>query len=299
MIDIPGGEAFAKIEPVSKGWTNEKKYYVETYDGRRLLLRVADMSEYEHKKAQYAMLERISELDIPMSSPVDFGLCDGGKNVYQLLTWVDGEDLDSVLPAMPETEQYNLGLKAGGLLRKIHSVPAPEGTEDWGICFNRMLQGELEAYHSKTELHCELGDTILEYFKENPDIPGTRPQTLIHGDYNPGNLIVMPNGELGVIDFSSSYGDPCWDIFKVSWRPDLFPYFYSGQIRGCWGSGPALEFWNVYAHYWAFGALIALQAPRWAGFNDLEEGKNVAQNILTWSDNFKNPIPVWYLDNQG
>jgi aminoglycoside phosphotransferase (APT) family kinase protein len=297
MINIPGCEAFAKIEPINKGWTNEKKYYIETSDGRRLLLRIADASEYKHKKAQYAMLERISELDIPISHPVDFGLCDDDKNVYQLITWVDGEDVESVLPTMSKTEQYHFGLKAGRLLQKIHSIPAPEGTEDWDIYFNRMLRRELEAYHSRMELHSDFGEMIIEYFNENRDILGVRPQTFIHGDYNPGNLIIMPSGELGVIDFSSSYGDPCWDIFKVAWRPTLFPHFYSGQIWGHFNSEPTLEFWNAYTHYFAFGALIALTGPQWVGLNDLEEGKSVVQNILTWSDNFKNPIPAWYLHN--
>lgn len=294
MKNIPGYEGFAKIEPINKGWTGTKKYYIETSDGRRLLLRVADASEYERNKNQHIMLERISEQDIPMSRPVDFGLCDDNKSVYQLLTWVDGEDVDSVLPTMSKAEQYTFGLKAGRLLRKIHSVPAPESTKDWDAVFDGMLLGELETYSSRTELHCELGDMIVAYLQENRDILGVRPQTYIHGDYNPGNLIIMPNGELGAIDFSSSYGDPCWDIFKVSWKPNLFPLFFSGQIQGYFNSEPTLEFWNAYTYYFAFGALIALAAPKWAGFNNLEEGKSVMCSILAWSENFKNPIPSWY-----
>jgi len=227
-----------------------------------------------------------------MSRPVGFGLCDHNKSVYQLL---DGEDVESVLPTITKTEQYSIGLKAGKLLRKIHSIPAPESTEKWDINFDRMLRGELEAYHSRKELHSELSDMIINYLKENRDILGVRPQTFIHGDYNPGNIIIMPNGELGVIDFSSSYGDPYWDIFKVSWRPALFPYFYSGQIRGYFNCNPTLEFWNAYTYYFAFGALIALAGPQWAGFHNLEEGKSVTQNILAWSDNLKNPIPKWYI----
>lgn len=294
MIDIPGCETFAKMEPINKGWTNDKKYYIETYDGQRLLLRIADVSEYEHKKAQYDMLKRVSELDIPMSQPMDFGLSSDNKNVYQLLSWVDGKDVESVLPTMAETEQYNYGLKAGELLRKIHSIPAPEGTVDWYNNFNCMLRKEIKAYHSRTELHCESGDMIIQYLQENRDVLGVRQQTYLHGDYNPGNVIIMQNSELGVIDFSSFYGDPYLDIFKVSWRPNLFPYYYSGQIYGYFNSEPTLEFWNAYTYYFAYGALVALGGPHWAGFNNLEEGKSVMQNILMWSDNFKNPIPAWY-----
>ena len=299
LISIPGYEAFMKIEPIYKGWMpDEKKYYIETSDGRRLLLRLSDASEYENKKALHVKLKRVSELDIPAPHPVDFGLCDNDKSVYQLLTWVDGEDVESVMPTLSETEQHHLGLKAGRLLQKIHSIPAPEETEDWNIRFNRMLYREFEAYTARTELHSELGDMIIEYLKENRDSLGVRPQTLLHGDYNPGNMIIMPNGELGAIDFSSSYGDPIWDIFKISWRPNLYPYFYSGQIHGHFNNEPTMEFWDAYSYYFAFGALIAVQGPVWAGFKNLEEGKIVARNILAWSDNFKSPIPKWYLDSQ-
>ena len=29
-----------------------------------------------------------------MSQPIDFGICNNGKNVYMLLTWIEGKDLE-------------------------------------------------------------------------------------------------------------------------------------------------------------------------------------------------------------
>lgn len=40
MRDIKNYNTFTKIEAVNKGWSNDKKYYIETDDGRRLLLRM-------------------------------------------------------------------------------------------------------------------------------------------------------------------------------------------------------------------------------------------------------------------
>ncbi|MDR1560464.1 MAG: phosphotransferase [Clostridiales bacterium] len=68
----------------------------------------------------------MEELGVPAPRHVDFGVCNGGKSVYQLLTWVDGEDAETVLPLLTETEQYVLGVRAGEILRKIHSFPAPD-----------------------------------------------------------------------------------------------------------------------------------------------------------------------------
>ena len=201
-LDIPGRESFTKIEPVQKGWSEDTKYYVEDSSGRKLLLRLSGASGYESKKANYKMLERAATLGIPMSRPVDFGLCNGGKNSYQLLTWVEGKDVEASLPEMPEAGQYQYGLKAGRLLKKIHILPTPENTKDWNASLDGMLRGQLAEYTAREEVRCELGDAVIRYLKENRQtVPMAKP-VFMHGDYNPGNLIIMPGNELGVIDFS-------------------------------------------------------------------------------------------------
>jgi len=293
LEDVHGYETFTKTELINRG-TNDKKYYIETLNGQRLLLRIADVSKYKSKENQFNMLNLLSELNIHMSRPIALGMCGDDKNVYQLLTWVDGVDLESMLPTMSETEQYNYGLKAGMVLGQIHSVPAPENTKNWELYFYRTLQKELDEYYSKTEIHCELGEIIVKFIEGNRSVINFRPQVYLHGDYNPGNLIIMPSGEVGVIDFSSRYGDFIWDIFKVHWRPHLYPHFFSGQINGCVNE-PDLAFWEIYTFYFAYGALIALTSPQWVGLNNFEEGKLAAQNILNWSNNFNNSIPSWYL----
>ena len=130
MKDIPGYDNFIKIEPIDKGLSSDKKYYIETPDGR-FLLRVSDITEYARKETLFNMMKCAAAIGVPMSCPVDFGICNAGKNVYQLLTWCDGENLEKVLPALSETKQYALGIKAGEILRKIHSVPAPDNLEDF------------------------------------------------------------------------------------------------------------------------------------------------------------------------
>ncbi len=295
ITDIPDWENFKTIKAISKGWTDERKYKIETLDGHKLLLRISDASKYADKKRLYDMLVRLSGLNIPMPNPITFGLCDNGNYVFQLLTWVEGNDIDSVLPTMTKEEQHILGLKSGCLLRKMHSVVAPSNTEDWDDIVNRYINGEIETYCSKNELNCEPGDMVIRFLRENKGMLGKRRSTFIHGDYNPGNLIITPSEEVGVIDFASSYGDPYWDIFKVSWRPNLYPYFFSGQIQGYFNNEPTLEFWNAYLYYFTYGTLIALGSPKWAGFVSAEDGMTVARNILAWSDNLMNPIPSWYV----
>ncbi|MDU4891441.1 MAG: hypothetical protein E6344_14985 [Clostridium sp.] len=50
MREIPLYNTFEKIEPINKGMSGDKKYYIETTDGEHLLLRLANFSEYNQKK---------------------------------------------------------------------------------------------------------------------------------------------------------------------------------------------------------------------------------------------------------
>lgn len=86
MQGIKDYSSFRKFEPVNKGWSNDRKYYIETEDCRRLLLRIVDISQFERKKKEFEVMKQVAALGVPMSQPLDFGICDNGKSVYLLLT---------------------------------------------------------------------------------------------------------------------------------------------------------------------------------------------------------------------
>lgn len=123
FIDIARSRDWKNTTPISKGWSRDKKYLVETVDGKLQLLRISDIDAYEYKKKEYEIITKYSRLGINMSMPIEFGTCNEGKNVYMLLSWVKGRDLEEVLPELSEQEQYKLGRQAGTILKKIHSLP--------------------------------------------------------------------------------------------------------------------------------------------------------------------------------
>ena len=113
-------DTIVKKEPILKGWSGDKKFYIETSCGERLLLRVSEISKYDRRKSEYDMMERVAALGVPMCKPIEFGICDDG--VYFIQSWVDGKDLEDILPALSDTEQYLLGFKSGEILRRMHNI---------------------------------------------------------------------------------------------------------------------------------------------------------------------------------
>ena len=293
-------DRFIKAEPINKGFSGDKKYFCETSGGEKLLLRVSDIKEYELKKSEYDMLKRAADFGVLTNKPVDFGLCDDEQSVYQLLTWLDGDDVYSVLPKLTETEQYILGIKSGELLGKIHAVPAPENIESWRVRFTRKIEHCAQVYNSN-EFKSPHVEPIIKYLYDNINLLDSRPQTFIHGDFWVANLIMSENGEVGVIDFNfigeSGYGDPWFELgYTMPWEGTIFyTHYFTALFKGRFGGDPPLEFFKMLKYYYGFQALAALcdiadnqGEQRKARIKDFE-------NVVKCFGEFKDGVPEWYL----
>jgi Predicted aminoglycoside phosphotransferase len=297
MQEIKNYSTFKKIEHVNKGWSNDKKYYIETVDDRKLLLRIADVSEFDRKKAEFEMMKQVAVLGVPMSQPVDFGTCDNGKNVYSLLTWCDGEDAEVVLPYLTETVQYMLGIKSGEILRLIHSIPAPEEHEEWDSRFNRKTSNKIEKYKA-CGIKFDGDDKIIGYIENNRCLLSGRPQSYQHGDYHVGNMIISPDNTLSIIDFNRpDFGDSWEEFNRIVWSATVSPHFATGQLNGYFGGKPSIEFFKLLAFYISSNTLSSIYWAIPFGEKEITTMKKQAGDVLSWFDNMDNPIPTWYRED--
>ena len=69
---------FVSKQPINKGWSRDKKYCVTDENGKRYLLRVSDIAEYDKKQSEFNMIKQVSALGVPMCQPIEFGVCDEG-----------------------------------------------------------------------------------------------------------------------------------------------------------------------------------------------------------------------------
>lgn len=143
------GYRFIKTKLIKKGISGDRKYYLETADGKRFLARISASSEYERKKAVYELLLKAGKIGLPMSMPVDFGYCEGKSEIYTLLTWVEGEDAERVLPKLSREEQYRLGVEAGRILRKLHDNSMIDCSESWQRRYFTVIEPRLDAYRKE------------------------------------------------------------------------------------------------------------------------------------------------------
>jgi len=283
---------FSEIVKIEKGWSGEQKYRVTDKNGKYFLLRIAPMEKYDRKKSEFENMQKVSALGIPMCQPVAFGVCEEG--VYSLQSWVEGQDARDVMNSFSDEEVYRYGLQAGEILKKIHSVEAPEDVGDWETFFNRKMDRKIENYR-KCPLKYENGEAFLDYMERNRHLLKNRPMTYQHGDYHIGNMMIDKDGQLVVIDFDrDDYGDPWEEFNRIVWCAQETPLFATGMVDGYFNGSVPKEFWDLLALYISSNALSSLPWAVPFGQEEIEGMRKQAKDILDWYDGMTNTVPKWY-----
>ena len=280
------------VEPVTKGWSSDRKFRILTESGVRLLLRMADASKLESKQKEFKIIRKYAALMFPMSQPLEFGVEDG--QVYMLLSWVDGEDLETVLPHLSETEQYRLGREAGIILKKIHSIPVEPADQPKETKRARKLW-QLSQYE-ESQLRLADDETAVQYVKDNIGLIWTQPVVYQHGDFHPGNLIYRTDGSIGVIDFNRwEVGDPWEEFYKLqSFGKEISIPYCVGQIDAYFDGNPPEDFWRAMAVYVAWSSLFSIKWAEPFGREDVAGMVRRCKAAFADYDGFRRFIPAWY-----
>lgn len=292
--DIKRFTEWEMIEPIEKGWSADIKFYIVDKKGEKFLLRLSNIDLFEKKKLEYENLFLISKLGINMSVPVEFGICDGGKKVYSLLTWLEGEEAIDIIPTLPKSKQYELGVEAGKILQKMHTIKPVEIKESWETRYKRKIDIVIKAY-KKSGHKIENDEAIFDFIKYSEVYLKGRPITYQHGDYHLGNMLITPDGSIGIIDFNrSSYGDPWeeYDRFIFSWEKSI--EFAIGQIHGYFDNKVPDEFFKLMSLYNARNLIASIPWSITYGNQELEHTFAQISKVKEAYNGFKSYIPSWY-----
>ena len=286
--------SFNNVELINKGFSLDKKYCVTDKNGMNYFLRISNFTNFKRQKKIFSLMKQPATLGIPMSIPLDFGVCDLG--VYILTSWIDGEIMAAISPSLSNAELYNYGLKCGEILRKIHSIPAPQTI----VKYEEINKIDISI---KTYKKCGKtfdGDNIIiTYIEQNLEqyrfLFENRPQCFIHGDYHLGNII-LENGNLKIVDFDAcGFGDSWYDFYCLFLgaikNNDLFR---TALIKGYFNGEPPNIFWRLSYFY---TCIYSLEFFCYHLINKeyLEKvGIRNIQGFLKSTNNLKKNIPSWY-----
>ncbi len=278
---------------IEKGWSGDQKYCVTTADGGKYLLRISPPEKHDRRKGEFDMMGEAAALGIPMTQPVEFGVCHEG--VYTIESFIEGVDAEEYISGLPGEKQYSYGLDGGRILAKLHTIPAPLVAPDWDTRFNAKIDRKIAMYEN-----CELkyesgGDAFLDYIAQNRHLLHSRPQSYQHGDYHIGNMMIDQNGVLTIIDFEKQdIGDPWEEFNRIVWCAQTAPAFASGMVDGYFAYEVPMEFWRLLALYICSNTLGSLPWAIPFGEEEIQVMRKQAAQVLQWYDGMKNVVPSWY-----
>lgn len=292
---IPGAENWITIEPVLKGWSDDKKFYIEDKAGRKLLLRLSPGHLLQGKQAEYEAVKRFNQLGFPMSRAIECGACGKGQYTYMLLTWVEGRPLDEVLLTLESAEQYRLGVEAGQILRQIHSLPCADAPADWEQGMQAKILRRIKDYEV-CPYRVEGDMQAIAFVKEHVGLIHGVQMVHQHGDFHIGNLIYTPEGGIGVIDFNRwDIGDYADEFCKLQiFDREVSIPFAKGRLKGYFGGEPPGEFWKRQALYVAYTSLFSIQWAIPFGSEDIGGMIMRCRQALEDYSHFTTWIPRWY-----
>lgn len=281
-----------KQKKLLKGWSLDRKYILESENADKYLLRLTDKEFYEKRYKQYQMLENISKSKIHSTKAIDFGILDDGV-VYMLMTYLDGKEGLEVLGQYSNEDAYILGMKAGEILKTIHTIPFEERGESWWDMYQKKYPRKIYNIENCGE-RIPQQDIILKYYRNNIQIMKDRPLVFCHGDFHLGNMIIN-NDELGIIDFEkATIGDPYDDLKPFRWNVLVSEYFQTGLVNAYFENNIPEDFWPILKFYAVESMISQLPWAQKYGKEEVDTAYMLVDKQLEWYDNLKLTIPTWY-----
>lgn len=212
LKDIPMTNRIVDISPLHSNWKN--KYKLSMDNGSNEILELYNSSEYDSVMNKIFWVQYLEKKDFPTNHIINHGWCHKKENYYLRLSYIEGECLENLLSEADERAQIDYGRFAGKMLRKIHCLHSPLPNT---ITVDERIRGMFLFYEKETEI-CKAypASEMCEQFlrKHLHWFDNNKEQTLLHGDFHAGNL-VLKGDQIYAIDWSyGKRGNPTEDFVR-------------------------------------------------------------------------------------
>ncbi|PWR70204.1 aminoglycoside phosphotransferase family protein [Methanospirillum stamsii] len=295
------------IEPVRKGYSDDKKFLLTAKTGERFLLRITESDDTQilsGRKEMYSLMDTLTRYSSLVPRSRACWISEDSHSCIMIHEYMEGDDGEATLHQYSPDIQYEIGYHAGIELKKLHHLAAPDTLSSW---YDRKKQKHERYCDACNREHLAPEELDLEpvhrYIADNIHLMKDVSQTFQHDDYHPANLIIN-NGQLtGIIDFNRyDWGDPIHDFYKLAFfsREISIP-FSRGQIDGYFMGNVPPDFWKRYALYNAMSIVPSIvwfsrMASRKEFGEQLKKAIILIKTLIDDHKGFTSAIPYWYHD---
>lgn len=245
LRDIPEFNTFKRIVPLKENFL-ESKYHIYRKDNTDCLLAVYNSMFRQIDLKKIELHNHILNNKVPTNDLISYGVCNNNRKFYILFSWINGTDLSKIVLEFSDNKQYELGLNAGQLLKRIHDI---KSTNTY-VNNDDRIKYLLNKYENNV-LYFEkypFLETFLSLIKTAHGNNCYR-FSFLHGDYSIYNM-VFSDGKIAVIDWVyGSFGDPWEDFVRNIVNAKISEPFAIGQIDGYFNYKIPEGFWRTLYFY--------------------------------------------------
>ena len=267
---------------------SRRLYHVTSADGKTLLIKTDDISRFDRECEIAEFADRTFKNDVYVSYPVEVGPYANESRVYSIYVFFNGDNLARMLPTLYMTQQLELGVDAGKMLKKFHSVkPTAQAVprkpkEDIFLLLTKLEEKGIDYTGFKE---------AAEFMKKNFDITDGRPVNALHGDFSANTLFIDKRLNVGMFPLEDPHwGDPIKDLIFL--QESYNRPFMKGVLKGWLDGTPPSDFFTLLAYYSTERALSDINTAV------TEEEKAIAliraQKLADDLNNYQVVIPSWY-----
>ncbi|WP_018756458.1 aminoglycoside phosphotransferase family protein [Paenibacillus terrigena] len=294
---IPALQGYREAVYIDKGYSPDQKFMMRRANGDQVLLKVFPLQDYAWKEKEYKTVLHMAAYEVRCSRPIAIGQIPELGLSYLIISYLEGEDGEVVVPKLPEEVQAQIGYQAGEELLKITQMPAPSSISSWYDRKLRKHQRYVEQYRN-CGYKVRNDEQVLAFIDKHIHLMIDRPNRFQHDDYHLGNLIIRDQQLQGVIDFSAfDWGDPVHEFVKIGiFCSETSVPFSIGQIRGYHqGEEPDELFWKLYALYLAMTIISSVVWVLKVKPEELDMMMDKINRVLDDHHDFDVFKPNWYV----
>ena len=182
-----------------------------------------------------------------------------------------------------------------GVEPKVDCKPA---SLEWAQSYRQRIEEYVNCYRDCGEIF-EDADKLIAALRENIDLIGERPTSLMHEDFQTDNMMISPDGELYAIDFQMcGHVDPYLAMMSVGYTARSSVAFAMGQIDGYFGDEIPDGYWKLDAFYTLTQMFHAYAVGIDLGGKEAEEVRHMFDGIAERLDFDNASTPDWYVKNK-
>jgi len=231
-------DVVVEAEPIARGFVHDN-VRVLLGSGRQAVVKFPYAPRVERMARIQMMFERLRDAGVGCPDVFAADIAGDRGEPCLILSWLHGETLSDVWPALTEHEQQAIGRDIGEWAAQLHAIRFPD------IAQGELLQRDLERRLGRAREAELIPDALLDIARDIIEpVAASRmdePAVAIHADLYLDNIIIAGESGsrrmAGVIDFDRVMPeDPTREFVKLRWwvferYPEMIDPLLTGYLR--------------------------------------------------------------------